>query len=101
MGNPGWRGVVLTAPRRKMLKAMAAEPRREWTVKELELAAGTAEATTYQSLNAFEEVHWVRKRLESRAEHQARQKKPGDLNKGPRLNRWSLTETGQMEVNQL
>lgn len=96
-----WRGVVLSAPRRKILRVMAADPSREWTVKQLQLAAGTAEATTYQSLKTLEEAHWTRSRLESREEHRRREKGPHDLNKGPRLTLWSLTETGQMEVNQL
>jgi hypothetical protein len=101
MGNPGWRGVVLSGPRRKMLRAMAAQPTRKWTIKELQLAAGTAEATTYQSMRAFEEARWVKSELETAAEHRARQKGPHDLNKGPRLTRWFLTETGQLEVNAL
>lgn len=96
-----WRGVVLSAPRRKILRKMAENPAREWTVKQLELAAGTAEATTYQSLNKLEEVGWVAKRLESVAEHRRREKGPNDFNKGPRLTFWRLTETGQTEVNQL
>lgn len=96
-----WRGVVLSAPRRKILRAMAREPAREWTVKQLQLAAGTAEATTYQSLKTLEEAHWTKSRLESVAEHRAREKGPHDFNKGPRLTLWSLTETGQMEVNAL
>lgn len=101
MGSVGWRGVRLTGPRRKMLRAMAANPAREWTVKELELAAGTAEATTYQSLRSFEEAGWTRCRRETYAEHQRRKKLVGDVGGGPRLTFWSLTETGQLEVNQL
>lgn len=96
-----WRGVVLSAPRRKILAVMARDPHREWTIKQLQLAAGTAEATTYQSMKVLEEAHWTRSRLESVAEHRAREKGPYDLNKGPRLTLWSLTETGQLEVNAL
>lgn len=96
-----WRGVVLSAPRRKILRKMAEDPSREWTVRQLQLAAGTAEATTYQSLRVLEEAHWVKSRLESVAEHRRREKGPHDLNKGPRLTFWSLTERGRLEVGAL
>lgn len=59
------------------------------------------EAPEICSLKALEEAHWTKSRLESVAEHQRREKGPHDLNKGPRLTLWSLTETGQMEVNAL
>ncbi len=101
MGSVGWRGVRLTGPRRKMLLAMAAQAGREWTVKELELAAGTAEATTYQSLRSFEEAGWTRSRRETYQEHQRRKREVGNVLGGPRLTFWSLTEAGQLEVNQL
>lgn len=97
----GYCGVILTKPRLQMLHAMATDTNREWTIAQLRRAAGTAEATTYQSLKAFREADWVSSRNESDTEYHQRWKDLGEMANGPRITLWKLTETGQLEVNLL
>jgi DNA-binding MarR family transcriptional regulator len=91
-----WRSMILTEPRKKMLRQM--RDGSEWHALELAAATGIAYATVYQSLKKFEEVGWARSSLETREQHQAREKDPSNRNKGPRRTYWRLTGRGHQQA---
>lgn len=92
-----WRGQQPTPQAMRCLQAL--RDGREHPSVTVATSAGLTQANAIATLKRLESDGYVRSRLETVAEHKAREKDPGNHFKGPRRQLWKLTSEGKTVVN--
>lgn len=91
-----WRGQQPTPEAYRCLNALRSGEQPSVVVA---TSAGMTQANAINALKVMERTGYVTSRLETVAEHQAREKDPGRHFKGPRRQLWRLTPAGRAAVN--